>query len=113
MAAAHRDEPAFRHIPIEGEGSVLTWAELDRRSSQLAGALAARGLGVGDRLGLGLRNSPHFVLAAFAAWKLGAVPVPVRWDLPAWELSRVLDVIEPEVHLGGAERDWIDTTLDL
>ena len=37
-------------------------------------------------VGIGLRNSPAPVLAAFAAWKLGAVPVPVRWDLPDWEL---------------------------
>jgi len=113
MAAAHPDDAAFRHIPIEGEGSLLTWAELDRRSSQLAGALAARGLGVGDRLGLGLRNSPHFVLAAFAAWKLGAVPVPVRWDLPAWELTRLEQVVAAPVHLSPDDIDWIDGTADL
>ena len=36
-------------------------AELDRRSSQVAGALAAKGVGLGDRVALGLRNSPEFV----------------------------------------------------
>ena len=55
---------------------IFTWPALHRRSSQLADALASRGLGLGDRLGIGLRNSPQFLLAAFAGWKLGAVPVP-------------------------------------
>ena len=46
-------------------------AELDRRSSQLAGALAARGVGLGDRVALGLRNSPELMLAASRRWKVG------------------------------------------
>ncbi len=43
--------------------------------------MAARGLGLGDRLALQLRNSPELVIAAFAGWKVGAAPIPVRWDL--------------------------------
>ena len=74
----------------------LTFGELDRRSSQLAAALAARGVGLGDRVALGLRNSPEFVFAVLAAWKLGAVPVPVRWDLPDWERDRLREVIDAE-----------------
>jgi bile acid-coenzyme A ligase len=46
-------------------------------------------------------------------WKLGAVPVPVRWDVPEWELNRVLEVITPRVHLGTDDRAWIDSTADL
>jgi bile acid-coenzyme A ligase len=110
LAAERGDERAFRHISMSGDETVLTWAELHDRSSQLAEALAARGLGDGDRLGLGLRNSPHFVLAAFAAWKLGAVPVPVRWDLPEWELARLRDVVDAAVFLGPDDIDWIDAT---
>lgn len=104
------DAPVYRHIGPDGSGPVLTWRELDRRSSQLAGALAARGLGLGDRLGLGVRNSPQLVVSALAAWKLGAVPVPVRWDLPDWELARVRDVIAPRVHIGPEDVPWIDAT---
>ena len=52
---------------------------------------AERGLGVGDRLAVCLRNSPEHLLACFAGWKVGATVVPVRWDLPEWELSRLLD----------------------
>ena len=67
LASERPDEEAFWYIATDGREVGQTWADLDRRSSQLAGALAERGLGYGDRLGIGLRNSPEFVWAAFAA----------------------------------------------
>ena len=113
LAAERPDEIAFRHIGLDGSEPSFTWRWLDRRSSQLAGALAARGLGHGGRLGVALRNSPQFVLGAFAAWKLGAVPVPVRWDIPDWELGRLRAVIEPRVWLDSGDIGWIDSTAGL
>src|SRR5437868_6096732 len=110
FVAARPDERVFRFIGEDGAEPVFTWAELDRRSSQLAGALAERGLGFGDRLGIGLRNSPQFALATYAAWKLGAVPVPMRWDLPDWELGRLREAIDGKVHLGEDDLEWIDAT---
>jgi bile acid-coenzyme A ligase len=103
----------LRHIGLDGSEPAFTWPWLDRRSGQLAGALRARGLGHGDRLGLGLRNSPQFVLSVLAAWKLGAVPVPVRWDVPGWELARLRDVIEARIYLDAGDMPWIDATADL
>src|SRR4051812_21586625 len=90
----------------------FSWVELDRRSSQLAGAFAERGLGFGDRLAIGLRNSPQFVHAVFAAWKLGAVPVPMRWDLPDWELGRLREAIDGKLHVGEGDLAWVDATAD-
>jgi bile acid-coenzyme A ligase len=110
LAAEQPDEPVFWYIGEDRSEPGFTWPEIDRRSSQLAAALAERGLGFGDRLGIGLRNSPHFVLSAFAAWKLGAVPVPMRWDLPEWELSRLQEAIAGRVHLAEADTVWIDAT---
>ncbi len=106
------DDDAWRFVGVDGSEFAFTWAELDRRSSQLAGALAERGLGLGDRLGIGLKNSPQFALATFAAWKLGAIPVPMRWDLPEWELDRLREAIDGKVHLGGDDLDWIDATAE-
>src|SRR5207245_9922303 len=110
LATECRDDEVFVHIGDDGHEPAFTWPELHRRSSQLAGALAERGLGLGDRLGIGLANSPQFVLAAYAAWKLGAVPVPMRWDLPEWELSRLREAIDGKVHLGDVDIGWIDAT---
>ena len=74
----------------------------------MAHALAERGLAVGDRIALGLPNTVELVLAVWGAWKLGATPVPLRWDLPEWEQDRVLEVIAPAVHLArrATGRGW-------
>jgi bile acid-coenzyme A ligase len=113
LAAERPDEPVYGHVAPDGSETELSWRELDDRSSRLAGALAERGLARGDRLSLGIRNSPQFTLGALAAWKLGAVPVPVRWDLPDWERARVRDVIEPRVQLEAEDVAWIDGTAAL
>src|SRR5262249_47786411 len=101
------DTVAYTHVALDGSEVALTWAALDRRSSQVAGALRERGVVIGDRLAISLRNSPEFVFAVLAAWKLGAVPVPVRWDVPEWELKRLLDVIAARVHVDATSRAWI------
>ena len=98
----------YTHVPMEGVAHGYTWAELAHWSGHLAVELASRGVGEGDRLAIGLRNSPAFVVAAFAAWRLGAVPVPVRWDLPEWELHRVHEVIGASVNLGPDDIGWIN-----
>ena len=114
LAAVQPDEDGdaqvYRQIAVDGSEPAFTWPELDHRSSRLAGALAARGLGPGDRLGLGVRNSPQFALSVLAAWKLGAVPVPVRWDVPDWELTRLREVIAARTYLGDDDVPWIDAT---
>ncbi len=79
LAATGGDDAVYRHVGMDGAERAVTWGWLDRRSAQMAGSLRERGVGFGDRVGLGLRNSPEFVISVIAAWKLGAVPVPVRW----------------------------------
>ncbi|MDH4147570.1 MAG: long-chain fatty acid--CoA ligase, partial [Acidimicrobiia bacterium] len=109
LVAEDPDRIALVHIAPDGTETSHTWAELDRRASQLAGALSAeKGLGFGDRLAIGLPNTSQFVFSALAAWKLGATPVPLRWDLPDWERQRLRDVVDAPVHLDEDAIPWID-----
>jgi bile acid-coenzyme A ligase len=112
QVAADPDRAVLVHVGPDGAEQAFTWAELDRRSSQLAAEMADRGLAFGDRLGIGLPNTPHFVLAALAAWKLGAIPVPMRWDLPDWELERLRQTVDGRLHLGVDDIGWIDATAE-
>src|SRR5437763_14591454 len=66
----HADRPAL----VAGNRR-WTYAELDAACSVLAGRLARLGLRPGDRLGLHLPNAAEFVLAYYAAQKLGGVPL--------------------------------------
>lgn len=106
------DRVALRVIDRDGTATSLTWRELEARTNQVAHALIERGLAAGDRLALGVANSVELVLAVWGAWKVGATPVPVRWDLPDWEQARVLDVIAARVHLAGDDHAWIAATTD-
>ena len=58
----------------------------------------------GSLVALGIPNSKNWCLAALGCWKIGAVPVPMRWDLPDWERSRVLEVIDPAVAVDDETR---------
>jgi bile acid-coenzyme A ligase len=114
LAEEHPDEDdvVFRYIALDGSEPGFGWPSLDRRSSQLAGALAARGLRQGDRLAIALRNSPQFLFSVLAAWKLGAVPVPIRWDVPDWELGRLREVVDAVVFLQEEDIPWLEATAD-
>ncbi|MBT2468068.1 AMP-binding protein [Streptomyces sp. ISL-66] len=68
----------------------IGYAEADELSDSLAGHLAARGIGRGDRVAVMLQNTPHFVLAVLAAWKAGAVVVPINPMYKAGEVGHVL-----------------------
>jgi bile acid-coenzyme A ligase len=102
------DQTAIVFVREDGTDRVVLWSELDARSTQIARALAARGLGQGDRLGIKLRNSPEHIFAAFAGWKLGAVVAPIRWDLPDWELERVQGVLDPKLLVEPDDTDLIE-----
>ena len=113
LAVDGPDEVLLVHVAADGSEVALTAAELDRWTSQLAGEMAAKGVGVGDRVALGLRNSPELVVAAFATWRLGATPIPVRWDLPEWEQQRVLGAVDAKLVLGPDDLGWIASTAEL
>ena len=99
LAAASPDGIAFVVVRPDRSEDTFTWRELDRRTEQLARTLMSRGVGKGDRIALELMNSSELVLLVFAAWKVGAVPVPVRWDLPEWERDRLLDVVDGKLSI--------------
>ena len=67
-----------------------TYAELDVTVNRTAAALAARGIGPGDRVVLFSHNNHAFVVAYFALARLGAVSVPVNFMLTAGDIAYVL-----------------------
>jgi long-chain acyl-CoA synthetase len=64
--------------------------ELMQRASRAASALAASGVGHGERVAIVLRNDPDFLLATASCGLIGAVPVPVNWHWRGDELRHVL-----------------------
>ncbi|HEY8580941.1 MAG TPA: AMP-binding protein, partial [Beijerinckiaceae bacterium] len=75
-AAREPDRPAILDA-TDGRLVTTTFGELSERSNRFAAALRARGVGVGDRLAILLPQSADVVVAHAAAYKLGAVALPL------------------------------------
>ena len=79
----HADDPATRDAAAivwegeEGDVRTLTWTELRSLTDRMASGLAARGVKLGDAVGLFLPMVPETVAALFAVAKLGAVFLPI------------------------------------
>jgi len=65
----------------------LSYGKIDRLSDGLAAAFNDFGLKKGDRIIVDLQNVPQFLCATYAAWKLGAIVVPLNPMYKEKELS--------------------------
>jgi crotonobetaine/carnitine-CoA ligase len=63
---------------FDPSGVRLTFAEIERRSNAIAHALAGLGIGLGDTVGVMLRNVAAFPLTWLALQKAGATMVPLN-----------------------------------
>ncbi|SDQ79091.1 AMP-binding protein [Actinopolyspora saharensis] len=84
-AVRHPDRPA-----VIDERGALSFAEVDRRTTRLAGALRERGVGSGSRVAILCRNHHGFVEALVAAGKLGADSILVNTGMSGEQISTVL-----------------------
>lgn len=93
VAAGRGDQPAIIwDSPITGRGATITYAQLLDRVARLAGALAARGVGAGDRVIVYMPMVPEAAIAMLACARLGAVHSVVFGGFAAAELAaRIAD----------------------
>jgi acyl-CoA synthetase (AMP-forming)/AMP-acid ligase II len=84
----------FGHRPfmVDPDGSALTYADLDRRSDEVATGLRAEGVGPGDVVLLRLPSDSGYVVAYAAVAKLGAVTAGVNPRLAPPEQEAVAAV---------------------
>jgi len=68
-----------------------SYADLDRTVNRTANALAARGVGKGDRFAILSHNNHAFVVAYFALARLGAISVPINFMLGPGEVAYILE----------------------
>src|SRR6202012_5295697 len=108
LAQDKPDDTGVTIVALDGTTESLTFSELDAGANQWGRALAAGGAELGCFVALAIPNSRHLVLATLGCWKIGAVPIPMHWDLPAWERDRVRTVIDPTVVVDETSRWELD-----
>src|SRR3954465_12838001 len=86
-AGAARDPD---RIAVIEEREAVSYAEIDRRSTAVAHALADRGVHVGDAVALLARNSAAFIIAQAAISKLGADTIYLNTGFAGPQLGDVL-----------------------
>ncbi len=77
-------------VAISEPARDYTFAEFDDRAARLAAALAAAGIGPGDKVACYLYNGAPYLETVFAAFKLGAVPVNANYRYTQEELTALL-----------------------
>jgi long-chain acyl-CoA synthetase len=130
LAQRQPDKPA---VIRAGDGAVTTYAELDRRSRQIAQLLDAHGLGRGDHVAVLMDNRPEYLEVLCGGQRHGTYTTPVNWHLTESEAAYVVndcgarvlfasatvgDLAERvaaacardlvKVMVGGAREGWLD-----
>jgi len=94
LIRAHAAEQPDDVMFVDGDER-QTWDEHYRRACQVARALEAEGLGLGDRVAFLDRNGTVHFEVLFGCALLGAVNVPLNWRLAAAEIARSWPIRAP------------------
>ncbi|WP_149260658.1 long-chain-fatty-acid--CoA ligase [Actinomadura sp. K4S16] len=97
-ALAYPDRIAY----IAGDTEV-TYRDFDRRVDRVAAALAAAGLGPGDRVAVLDKNSLEYAELLFGATRIGAAQVPVNYRLAPDEVAYIVNNAQAKVFVVGPE----------
>ena len=100
---------ADRTAYVTPRGWSMSYSDVDRLSDEVAVGLAARGVGVGDVVGVVLPPGPEYLLTYAAAAKLGAITAGVNDRLSTRERDAIIDLAGPRVVLTADEAPAADT----
>lgn len=99
-SATRRKAPMFRHIQ-SGKAREIRYGDLGRLTFLFAQAFWTLGLRNGDRIILCADNSPEWVFACVAAFRLGITVVPVDARSRQSDLEAIADKVHPSLFLLG------------
>ncbi|GHF14484.1 acetate--CoA ligase [Pseudolysinimonas yzui] len=91
VLAGHGDRVAYHWEGEPGDARTVTYAELTSEVKKAANALAALGVGQGDRVAIYLPNIPEAVVAMLAVARLGAIHSVVFGGFSAESLRARID----------------------
>ncbi len=94
LAAEHGSRPALIY-----RDKALSFADLAADARVVSSGLAKLGVSKGTRVGILMPNRPDWLRAAFGAWRLGAIVVPINTLLRPPELAQALRLADVTVLL--------------
>ena len=86
-----KEQPNKPAIIMGGSGQVVTYAELDARSNQLAQLWRSVGLRRGDHVAVMMENHPRYFEVVWAALRSGLYITPINSFLSTAETAYILN----------------------
>ncbi|MEL7229985.1 MAG: AMP-binding protein [Pseudomonadota bacterium] len=83
--------------------NVLTYGELEARSTALAHWFLGQGMEQGDRVAVHLHNCTAYLEIELAAAKAGLIVAALNWRLSAQELTHCINLVEPRLIIEGPD----------
>ena len=99
FAAETPDRPAYI---MANSGEVVTYAELDRRSNQIAHLLRASGVNRGDHIAMMMKNCAEFLQVAQAANRGGVIFTPISTHLKQEETAYIITNCKAKLFIASA-----------
>jgi len=94
VAGRTPDGIAITEVERDGASSI-TWSELEARTNQMARTFEGLGVREGSFVSVGLPNGIDFLVACVAAWKCGATPQILSYQLSLREREEILALAKP------------------
>lgn len=110
---ARPQKPAWVCRLLGGKRRIYRYGEIYAYALDLAAGLREQGVGAGDMVGILSPNGPEWGVAAFAAWKLGAVVVPVHTAYGDVEMAALLDAVRPKLILAHGVDRRLDRSMNI
>jgi acyl-CoA synthetase (AMP-forming)/AMP-acid ligase II len=109
LVVAAADVPERPAVKLDDR--TLSYGALEGAVALTAGALRARGVRVGDRVGMQLPNVPYFPIAYYAVMRLGAVVVPLNPLLKGDEVAAAVVMKHGEQATPDELRDFVKSRI--
>ena len=94
------------HIALTVDGDTMTYAELNRRSNQVAHLLRAQGVITGDCVGLVAARGFNMIIGLYGILKAGATYVPIDPEYPLARQEYIAQHAEVAAVLADQDYGW-------
>ncbi len=91
------------HVALRAGDRVITYRDLDERTSRVANALLAEGVEQQDRVAFLDKNGPEYFDVLIGGAKVNAVDVAVNWRLAPPEVAYIVNDAQAKVLIVGEE----------
>jgi long-chain acyl-CoA synthetase len=90
------------HIAFIADGTIWSYRRFAMEIERTARAMAARGVGPGDRVVLHMANVPEMAIACYACFRIGAIAAPLNNRFKTVELQSLMERLQPALYVGQA-----------